>query len=355
MYEILDCGLEKIDEIIGVVKESDNYKKRLLAIKLSSQRMEKELSFLHKKIEAKKKSEIETRRAELEKSFNDEISANDKNVHLRKNEKKRALKAAIDVKIAKEEDKIKIEQQKLNESIIDILKSRNVPKMCCNSVYKALYFPRTLKDYGILFISLIVAFGAIPNLACVFLPLPALAKAFIYLAIAIFFLFLYGYFYFKSKIKYADVFNEVRHLYDLDALLDSKRLKLKKNIKKDGEISEYNLSSFDEEIKAINEEIGRLSNVKELELKKFDEQTSREIIREIDKSFEAEIAAKNKEIEDAKSEFDNISLKQKDLLVIMASEYEVPLGKENLNLKKLQKIKQMLEEGKAASIGDALR
>ena len=39
----------------------------------------------------------------------------------------------------------------------------------------------------------------------------------------------------------------------------------------------------------------------------------------------------------------------------MASEYEVPLGKENLNLKKLQKIKQMLEEGKAASIGEAIR
>ncbi len=355
MYEILDCGLEKVDEIMAVVNESEAYKKQLLAIKLSSRRMEKELSMLRDKVEAEKKSEVERHRAELEKSFNDEISVNDKNAKTRKSEKKKALKVAIDGRIVKEADAIKAEQKKIKDSIADIFQMREVPSYCAGSIYKALFFPKVLKDYFILFVSLLIAFGIIPNLICFLLPIPSGAKALIYLFIAILFLFLYGLVFVKTKIRFAEVFAEVRHLYNLDASLDEKRLKLKKSVKQDGEISEYNLQDFDEQIKAINEEIDRLSNVKEAELKKFDEHTSKEIIDEIDKSYEAEIEQKCKQIADAKKEFDKVSVKQKELLVIMASEYELPLGKENLNIKKLQRIRQSLQEGKAACIKEAIK
>ena len=133
-----------------------------------------------------------------------------------------------------------------------------------------------------------------------------------------------------------------------------KERKVKKKIKKDDDESSYNLEDFDQEISEYKNTSTELLEKKKNALKEFEDQTAKEIDRQVRETHEEKLnslKAQYQEVHQAEKE--NLE-KLNELSLKLSTDYRSILGNEYLEVESLDEMKKAIEDGQAKNISEAI-
>ena len=351
---ILEGGLLELERIKSQLKQMDECLEEKKELESSEKQVKKDLQKKEEQISDEIEKVIKKRRQQLEESFDENIDQAEsklKDVESNKGKKKKKAmqkRIQIETRDCRElEQALKLDKKKL-------IKEKKIPPALVNPYFFAIYFPRRLGDYLIIIFSMIIAFFLIPfGVYTLFLKnMGPLYLALCYLGVIIIFGGLYLVVN-KSKYKHLQGLKEIKALNN--QIRDSKKQekKIKKNIKKDKDESQYNLHDFDEKISSSNEMISSYFEQKKNALLEFDQTTAEDIKKQIQVENQEALDTLKADYKKIKEKKEDLVKKCNDLSMDLSTNYESYLGKSFMTSEKLDAMASAIESGQAKDIGQA--
>ena len=209
----------------------------------------------------------------------------------------------------------------------------------------------------ILLTGLLVAFLALPMGIYWFL----LAERFGEIALALTYLaavLLFGgtYLIINNAVKerYLDTFRAVKKLRAQIRKNKKNIRRIQKGIKKDSDESTYGLETYDEELAEIDGEIRKIAGEEREAVNAFENETAPQIKEEIERRYQEELVSAGEELETVREEQKKTESQKQELSRMLSKQYEAYLGKEMLNVAKLDRLISHIQSGAATTIGEAL-
>ncbi len=351
---ILEGGIEEIEEIKEQVIELKNCKQGKHALEEKEKEAEKHIAKKENAIEGEIKKITRQRREQLEATFDEQLENLSKKLETVESNKEKAKKKAVIQRINAETAEVRNEGEELHLAGRSVFKQEKIPLLYNNRLFFALYFPSGLGDIGLIILTLALSFFVIPfGIYTIFFDgMGTLYLGLIYIAAILIFGGMYlivG----KKKYKHLDALNRVREMRKKIRESKKKQRKIKRQIEKDEDESFYDLKEFDQEIEEYQKAINELLEKKKAALLEFDNETAKEIHRQIAEANEEELRALKEEYrriyEEGKENLERLN----ELSVKLSTEYEGILGKEVLEVGTLDLMAEAIREGKAENIGEA--
>ena len=352
---LLMGGIEDLGVIKQKVLELNNCIEQKKTLEALENRLEKSITKKENEISDEVTKVTRQRRVQTEATIDERINSVDEKLKKVQSNKEKTKKKAVIQRIDVETAEHRSEEEELNLGGKSIFKQENIPFLYNNRLFFALFFPRGLGDFGIILLSLSIAFFAIPFgvYSVLFNRMNVIYLAFCYiLSIGIF-----GGLYFalgKTKCKHQAALDRVREMRKKIQESKTKQRKIKSQIRKDKDESSYGLEEFDSEIENLQLSIGELLEQKKKALSDFDNATSRSIKDQIVSSHEDELdglkAEYSKVYEQNKENLDRLN----KLSLNIAAEYEGYLGKDFMSLEKIEQMEEILTAGSAKTIAEAI-
>ncbi len=351
--------------LMGGIEELGAVKQQVMALNSCTEQkktLEALKGQLEKNIE-KKESEISEeitkvtrqRRMQMEATIDEQISSvNDELKKVLSNKEKTKKKAVVQ-RIDVETADFRSEEEELNLGGKSIFKQENIPLLYNNRLFFALFFPRGIGDFGIILLSLAIAFFAIPFgvYYALFDGMNVMYLALCYICSIVVFGGIYivlG----KTKCKHKAALDRVREMRKRIHVSKRKQQKIKRQIRNDKDESSYGLDEFDKETERLQLSISELSEQKKTTLYDFDNVTSSNIKNQITSSHEDELnglkAEYRKTYEQNRENLDRLN----KLSLSISAEYEGYLGKDFLSLEKIEQLEEIMNSGNAKTISEAV-
>ena len=352
---ILKGGIQEVARIREDVAALESCIEKKQTLQEKEAEAEKSIAKKEKAIEDEIKKVTRQRKAQLEATFDEQInsaSAKLKNVEAKREKaKKKAVLQRVDAETAD----FRSEEEELQLAGKSVFKQENIPFLYNNRLFFALYFPQGLGDIGIIIITLIISFFAIPfGLHYVlFEEREMIYLAFTYMLVILVFGGLYlivG----KTKYKHLEALNRVRKMRRSIEESKKRQRKVKRQIMKDKDESQYDLGEFDKEINEYKQSIGKMLEEKNKALLEFDHVTAEEIKQQITAENEEELNRLKAEYQEVYNQGKENMEKLNKLSVKVSTEYESIIGKEFLNIPKLELMEKAINAGDAKNIGEAM-
>ncbi len=353
--DLLAGGIKKLGEIKNKLIQLNNYNEEKNKLETLENQLEKEI----RKIENKKSEEIKNlasqRRSEIEDTIDEQIKSVNKKLKKIQGNKEKLKKKGIVERIDVETSDYRSEEEELSLGGKSIFKTENIPLLYNNRLFFALYFPKGLVDIGIIILTIALTFFAIPLLVYyIFFN----GMNVIYLALCnIISIIIFGGIYLilgKVKYKHIEALHRVRDMRK--RIQDSKRKqkKIKKQIRSDEDEKGYGLEEFDNEINSLELSISDLHEQKIKALSDFDNNTSQDIKRQINSSYEQELkdlkAEHSKIYQEGKENLDLLN----DLAIEISTDYEAFIGKDFLTIEKIEQLEEIISSGQGKTIEEAI-
>jgi len=159
----------------------------------------------------------------------------------------------------------------------------------------------------------------------------------------------------KLKNRYHETFKKVKEIR-AKILINNKDIKrINKSIQKDKDESNYGLEKYNKEIKELEDTMDLITSKKKEAIIEF-ESTQKTVIaneiREKNKPELLNLQQKHDEVHELSKEY---SQKVKELEMQLAATYEAYLGKEFMNLEKLEKLIKIMEAREGMVISEAMK
>ncbi len=352
--EILEGGLNELDQIKQKLTQLDGYKEQKKALDAQENKLGKSVSAKEKAIESEISKVTKERRAQVEATYDEQIDsvrATQKKVQAKKDKTK---KAAVEERINAETAEFKNEDEALKLGGKSIFKQENIPFMYNNRLFFALYFPRGFGDVCIIILTLVLLLFVIPFGVYYiwFLDKSILFLVLFYVIIVVVFGGLYliiG----KTKHRHHEALDRVREMRR--KIYESKRqqARIKRKIKRDKDESGYGLEEYNSEIYTLQSQINGFLQQKKDALNTFENVTRPDIKQQITASNQAELDNLKAGYKKAYDEGRENQSRLNNLAVQVASEYEGYIGKDLLTVEKIGQMEQLIANGSAANIADA--
>lgn len=352
---ILQGGLQEVTTIKESVIELNECIQQKNILEMNEKQLEDSIEKKEKDIEDEIKKVTRQRRDQVESSFDEQI--NHVKVKLKSVESKRekAKKKAVMERIDMETADFRSEDEELYLAGKSVFKQENIPFLYNNRLFFALYFPSGMGDFGIILLTLAIAFFAVPF---GIYHLLFEGEGTLYLALSyVMVILVFGGLYLvigKTKYKHLEALNRVRAMRKNIQESKKRQRKIKQEIKKDKDESHYGLGEFDKEIETYKETINEMLEEQKKALLEFDQGTAEEIKQQITE-------ANQEALDSLKIEYQDIYQKGKENLeklnrisTTLSTKYESVLGKEFLTLPKLELMEEAISDGDAENIGEAM-
>ena len=351
---VLAGGVAMIDEIIDAVNEVSNCSNTIKALNSEIKNREQEVKMLVAKMENDTAQAI--REGLVEATAKEDQILKEHNAKLKEARQKRekaknkGMKARID-----EETKELVEQNKIwKRQIRRDLKENGLPGMCDSKIFFVMFSPNCPAEWIIRVAVFCMFLLVIPTLILTISDPFWLFKIFWFVVMDVIFLGVYVTIFLMSKDKDTGTLERVRELREEIADATKKINEIRNNIRSDSDESRYNLGEFDEEIKEEEVIIAEARIKREGKEKEFHEFTKAEIIERIQNEMQPIIDERSGELESKRHEAREWNDKYSAITKKINEEYLAALGKGNLEISKLQQIRQKLEQGECSTIGQAL-
>lgn len=353
---LLSGGEDILIEIRETLIDRQAFQAKRSTLAQEEQKLEKSIQNAEKEEADEIASTIRKRRQEIEDSFDKQID----NIGVRikktrdKRDKRKNLK--MSERIEAETASLREENTRLKMEIRTLLKQKHVPAYCNSRIYFALYMPKYLSDILLIICALLLTLLIVPCGFYFFL-LPEekiLYLILTYIAVVILFGSIYLLIGSHTKDKFP---GELKQILSLRARIRSNVKKIngiKKNIKKDGDESTYELESFDEELDKLNNEQSEIVEQKKEALLAFENTTSRLITSGIKDRHSEKLASLRADYDKVCNEASDMEGKIKALMIKMASEYEPLIGKDLLTVDRLDSLINIIKAGNASTISEAV-
>ncbi|WP_167958975.1 hypothetical protein [Anaerosporobacter faecicola] len=354
---ILSSGIDKLIDLQNHLNDLQIYKANVKQLEAEDEDLERIIVVKERTIGEEVESVIKKRKAEVSSTFDsqlDNTKADVKKVRSRREKKKNKK---VSERIMDETADLRRENAQLLEDSKHIMKTGEIPKILQLRLFHALYYPKGLADIGIDLLVVAIAFFLLPTIVYrfVFHTKNAIAIGFIYCIIIVLFGALYITINTLLKNRYHEIYQKVKELRGKMNKNDKEMRRIKKMVQKDQDESNYGLEKFNKEIKELEETMERIASKKKEALEEF-ETTSKEIIsKEIWEKNKPELTNLQQKHEEVHELCKDYSNKVKELEMQLASTYETYLGKEFMNLDKLDKLIKIMDGKEGMVISEALK
>jgi len=355
MGSFLEGGVESLEMAKAKVLEETSKKDALNAAEASVKAKEKELQTLKKNMDDKIASETKEKRAALKKRHDDLVDEANKGLKEAEKKRKDAKTAAVNERVRTETGNLVSQNGALKAQNETLFRAGGVPQFCNSSFYYSLFAPKSGKNFLVFAICAIIALGVIPNIVCLCLKSTTIVKILVYLVIVVVFAGIYALISIATKAKGKAAVIE-RGRANIEQIEKNKKeiKKMARGIKADKDESQYGLETFDDEIKSAQEMVKAKAADRDAAFKEFEEQTAPTIRKEIETTDLPAITQMEEEFKKMQDEFD---AQKADYQVFSQAVFEdctQYLGKDNMDVDKLDGMIYLLKNGKVANIREAI-
>ena len=356
MSNLLSGGVAELQLAKAAVNEANQLQEELHAAEAAASAKEKDLESQKKYVQDKINSAIKERRGELKRTHDDQVELAGKNLKEAEKKRKAAKSNAVQARITNETSDYSQKVDGLKREVKNIFRENKVPGICNNAFYYALYAPKRGSDFVVFVLTILIAFGLIPNVVCLFLKSDKIIiKVLVYLAIVVFFVALYFLFFAISKRnKNGEVLERARLKRDEIRSVKKAIKKTSKSIEKDKDESTYGLEGYDSEIAGLQQIHNETIQNREAALKAFDEETAKQIEEEIRNENREALERMEAEAEESRKALESARAKASAAQGNINSTIEVYLGKKNTSVEKIDGMITLIQEGKAKTVMEAL-
>ncbi len=353
---ILSGGVELLVKIKESLIDLSEKRSRYDVLVREEGDLDRNIKDLDKAVEDEILDTTNSRRKEIESTFDKQIAKVQDKIKKTTGKRDQVKNSKVSERIDQETESYKSENKELKLDNKKVLKENRIPRWCNSGLFFALYYPKSFSDLLIILISVLLAFLLIPC-GIYFLLLPV--KEIYYLVIIyfitiIFFGGLYIMISNRTKEKHREIFLQVKDIRNKIRLNEKKMVRIKKKIKKDNDESSYGLEKFDEELVVLEQEVSDISEKKKEALLNFDNKTNGVIKNQIQERFREKRSQLKTDHEKASSEVIKLEKDIKDLTIKIASEYEPYIGKDLMNIDRLDSLINIIEAGNATNVSEAI-
>ncbi|MCR5431899.1 MAG: hypothetical protein K6E95_05020 [Lachnospiraceae bacterium] len=351
---ILNGGAEVLREIRGSLLHLDTLKKTSTEQETLRQTYDKEMAAKQKAMDKEIETTVSKRVDELEQSFDSQIDKTRNRIKAEKSRRDKTKDEKVTQRIGAETADQHETIRSIKQEIKGTFTKDHIWRIFNTRYFFALFLPSSISDYLIILLTVIILAG---------LPLGiywalGLENIWILLAMYACELVLFGasfFFIFKKvRNKHLTALREATSLRE--QIRDTKKsIKAKANsIRKDRDESVYGLESFDQSIGELETTLEGIVEQKKQALTSFENTTKQDIVNEIRVKYVDDIELLKKQSEESvriqKETDDEISAITMDV----SQNYEAYLGKENLKVSVIDSLIEIIDNGGALNISEAL-
>lgn len=324
-------------------------------------RLAKELELNRKNLKETVDITVRKRRDEVASTFDDEIAKDQDKIRKIKNQREKAKEKGIKGRIENETAELVTQNSELRNNVRSTLKAEKLPAVCGTYLYMTLYMTKGVMEGFLCGLIIIVMFLLLPGGVYLALPIEKLDEkyhvtmcAIVYFVVILIVFGIYKLIGNLTKRRHKEVLISVRNCKTQIAGNNRKIKKIAKAIRHDKNEEQYGLDDYDAQINEIEKDIELINKNKLEAIEKYNDITSKEIVKEIENRELArinEIEASYTEMSKRHAELED---KVKQLGLKISTEYEAYIGKEFSNPDKIDALIEIIETGKAVTVSEAV-
>ena len=352
----LEGGIENLEKVKEKLQEESGmqeaYNEAEAALKAKQKDLENQKKYMTDKIASATKE----RRAELKKQHDEQVDTAAKELKEAEKKRKDAKASAVSERMKNETADLVAQNEGFKKANAELFRTNKIPAFCNTEFYYSLFAPKTGKNFVFFIITVVITLGLIPNLVCLLIKSDQLIlKILVYIAIVIFFAAIYFIIFATTRSKGKGAAIEQGRLNMDQIEKNNKEIKrIQHGIRTDKDESLYGLEEYDTQIGELQGVLEAKITERDEALKVFDEETSATIKDEIEKEnipvieqIEAELSQMETDLNAQKAEV--VSLGEE-----ISNSYGIFLGKKNMNADRIDKMINLMKEGQAETIMQAL-
>ena len=353
---ILSKGVYILYEIKDDLVRNNGLKQRSAQLSDDEKRYSKQLDSSKKAEASEINGTIAKRRSDIENSFSSQLGQ--ARTQMKKAQARRANEknSKMTKRIKSETEDLREEIRSNKEDIRSIFSRNDIPSIFNNGFFYSMFMPRSLKDFGIIGITLL-AILVLPLALCLFVfpeTMHGFFKAVIYILIVAVFVGIYVLIRIKIVSVHKKDFRDVNQHRNKITNLKRRITKKEQIIRKDPNESGYELGKFDEEINDIQNRIDTIVEEKKEAMTLFETKTKLDIADGIRTRYASEIEEDQRLLEFARDEKHRVDEELNELTVKISKNYEPYLGRDVLTPLVIDSLIDIINNGNAETVGEAI-
>lgn len=355
---ILAAGKDTLLEIREQVLELDGCRTRAEELTQEESKLERAVTLREKQMNEEIADTIKKRRNEVMVTFQKEEGKLQEQQKKLRAKKEKYKSGKMSERIKSETAGLVEENRELAAEARSAFKQSRTPRILNSALYYGLFMPKNAADLLICMVAFVILFVLAPIGLHQILP-EAVTRfwwhwVLIYVMLILLFGGLYVLIHNKTKAAYGETLVKGRRIRGRIRLNKRTMAKIRRQIRRDKDESVYGLEHFDEEIAAVQVEAQELAQRKKDALAYFESTTKGAITEEIRGRILPEIERMKEEHDAIRQTLKSTQDKVKQKSLYVAENYEALLGKEFISATVLSRLLELLEQGRADSIGAAL-
>lgn len=358
---ILSGDISSLKELKNLVAEYTKAKSDYASVSADERRLEKELNNNKKDLKDNIEGTVKSRRLQIAAKFDSEINKEQERLKKVKNKREKAKNKGVKERIADETSELVSQNDELKRNIKSTLKTGHIPKFCGSSFFFTIYFTKGVSEVFKCALAILVMFLILPAAVYVALPIEKMGAkweipmfAITYFVVIIIVFAVYKLVGDRTKHKHLDELKGIRTLRDQIKNNNRQIAKIARSVKKDKNEDMYGLDDYDNQMKSIDQEISRIDSEKNAALVKFDETASKDIIAEIENREMPRINQIEENYGKAVAEKTRLEELIKQMGLKISTDYEAYMGKEFMDLVRIDSLISIMETGSALTVSEAI-
>lgn len=371
LQNIFDQDVNYLIKIRDEVKQCDLLEAEKKQLQDKCDKMKKAISQEEKSINDEINSTVKKRRAEIEKSYDDQLDEGRKKVKKAQNKKEKEKSERVGQRVDEETSDVRAHSRDLKAEMKSLFKRENVPGFCRTGLYYSLFMPKGIKEIAVLLLSMVIGLGGIPFGVYLLLSkvvfvgkiigkgTTPFAETSVFMAVVvglsiIIVLGIYFAVFNLTKVKHRDVIAEGREIRNQLYANDKDIRKIKKAISKDKDESQYELGAFDEKISEYQNEVDVIEKKKKAALKEFDQDTKETITNEINGRRLGKLEEMKEQKASIEEDKNDVETRFKEASLEITDHYVKYLGKNICKVETLNDIINIMETEGVGTISEAI-
>lgn len=351
---ILYGNIDDLEHVRGLVEARDKVRNSILSLNVEKQRLEKDVLAEEKQLSENIENTVRKRRDQVVSNFDKEISKSQDRLKKARNERGKAKNRKVAERIKDETADLVTENKNIHEEIRTYFKQKGVPGFLDNGFLYSIYFPRSTKELVTLVLTFMVGIIAVPSVVVLLTGAHGIVRVFVTLLMMIIFAALYMFGYNYTRVRNKETFTDMIVKRSAIRKNIGKINRIKKSIKKDKDEEQYGLHEYDEDIREIEDAINDIVQKKNEALADFEKTTKNDICEEITNRDMPKIDEIKKNISEISIKLKELEQNQKDMSINLSTNYGAYLGEENMTIERIALLGQLIREGQASNIGEAV-
>lgn len=352
---VLSGGIEALYTIKENLLELEGYREGSKDWAFREEQAEEQFEERQKAITDEVGAILKRRRQEVEASFEEQMNETKTRLKKVKAKKEKQLGKKVSERIEEETADLTKEGIRLEQELKAVFQKNHISRVFNRKWFHAVFMPCSLKDIGILFITVLILFLALPvGIYKFLLPAKTLYLVLDYFVTILVFGGLYLMINKKIKENHAEAIIDMKAIRQKMAKNNKKIRAMAKEIRKDKDDSIYGLDDIKEEIRTLEDELNNLMEEKKNALVDFEATTKAAVVEEIKSRYEEEMKGLQNKVKEAHEEQRKAAEKVKEFSLEITNRYETYLGKDMLTNASIGRLIEIMEEQKVTTIAEAL-